>query len=548
MIKLQTILIILFLFFWAFHILRRNFFWLYFWQKRGSRFNRFLNGLKENPRVLLTKTSFLAILFLIFAPFFGKINFLFEGGVFFIYLIFGLYSIYLFFASILIKDFSFHFFLVPKIKRDVVFLFIFIFLIESLLVGFALKFFLGGELYIPLVLFLLFELFFPLIFILVIFFYYIVSFLPNKFFEIKARKKIKEKKNLITIGICGSYGKTLTKEFLYQILKEKFNVLKTEGGGPELKDITRLINKKLTKNHQLLIFEISAYKRGEISKICKVLNPKIIILTGISDDHIALFGNFKNVLNTNFEAVNSLKEDGVAILNVGDKEIQKLYQRTVCKKYGYSTSEEKGDVFAKDIKIEKERLSFLVVSPWGKEEIILNFSFPEYIENFLGASVCALELGMNLREIKERAKNLNLPQTFLEKIITKKGPVIIDDTSSHNFKSFLLALDYLKSFKAKKKIIIASPILELGKEAPTLHNSIGKKIGEVCDLAIFTLPLYLKEIKFGAVSSGMKEKNIYFSSNPREILKIIKPFLKKNTLILLEGEVPAILRKILTEL
>lgn len=540
----REFLIFSFLFFWLSHILRRNFFWLYFWERRGSRLNRFINAIKENPAVLFPKISIIS--FLILPLFlFKKLNFLFGFGVYILYLFFGLYSIYLLINSTLTREFTFHFFLLPKFKRDTVIIFSLLILIEGIFLFHLFPLFFGVDFYFPLYLILLFEISFPFLFVLILILFNFFDFFFQKIFEIKAKRKISKEKNLIKIGICGSYGKTLTKEFLYQILKEKFKVLKTEGGEASLKEIVGLINKKL-KKEKIFIFEISAYKKGEVRKICDILKPDIVILTGISHDHIALFGNFKNILNVNFEAFSSLKEDGVAILNIKDKEAQKIYQRINVKKYSYSLSEEKGDVFVKDINIDiaKKNTSFTIVSPWGEEKIVLNFPFREYIENFLGAFICAVELGFSLKEIVEISKKISLPERFMTEVKTKNG-IVIDDTSSHTPKSFLTALDYIDRIKEGKKIIITSAILELGKTSSSLHNNIGKKIGEVCDFAIFTTPLFSKEIKLGAFSSGMKKKNLFFSSNPKKILSKLKSILGKNNIILLEGEVPEGIRNFL---
>lgn len=529
--------------FWFFHIIRRACFWLYFWEKRGSRFDRFLNGIKENFRVLFSKSSIGAFLLLIFLPLLIKINFLFESLILLLYFVFGIYSVYLFVFSIIARDFSFHFFLLPKFKRGTIFLSIVFFLLIFSFWGWNFILIKNNH-FLFFVSLLIFEIIFPFLFILSIFFVNILSFPIYKFFEIKAQKKLNKNKNLIKIGICGSYGKTLTKEFLAEILKDRFKILKTEGGESSRKDIVRLINKKLKNYHQVLIFEISAYKRGEIKKLFKFLKPKILILSGVSYDHIALFGDLDNLTNAYIEASNSLQKDGVAILNINSKEGEKIYQRTNCKKYSYSTSEEKGDIFAKDINIdfEKNNLSFSMVSPFGEEGFFLNFPFRDYIENFLGGAICALELGVNIKELKDRAEKIVLSPHFLGKEKTKKGFIIIDDTSSHNNKGFLSALDYLDRIEGKKKIIIASQILELGKMSFSVHNNIGKKIGEVCDFAIFTLPLFKKEIKLGAINSGMKGEKILFLSNPRLIFKKILPYLKRGNIILLEGEIPMVVK------
>ena len=78
-----------------------------------------------------------------------------------------------------------------------------------------------------------------------------------------------------------------------------------------------------------------------------------------------------------------------------------------------------------------------------------------------------------------------------------------------------------------------------------VEELFGRKIGEVCDLAIITSKDRFEELKRGAVESGMKEKNIIFCDNSKDIYSIVTLFCKSGDAVLLEGRVPAELVKLL---
>ena len=105
-----------------------------------------------------------------------------------------------------------------------------------------------------------------------------------------AKNKLQNHKSLKIIGITGSFGKTSTKEYLYTILSEKFNVLKTEASKNSLIGIAEMILHKLTPDHQILIAEMGAYKMGEIKQMVDFVNPQIGIITAINAQHQDLFG------------------------------------------------------------------------------------------------------------------------------------------------------------------------------------------------------------------------------------------------------------------
>jgi UDP-N-acetylmuramyl pentapeptide synthase len=93
-------------------------------------------------------------------------------------------------------------------------------------------------------------------------------------------------------------------------------------------------------------------------------------------------------------------------------------------------------------------------------------------------------------------------------------------------------LDYLKNWKGKK-IIVMPCLIELGSEGKKVHREIGKKIGEVCDLAIITSLDYFKELK-----KASEMKNILFMEDGEKIFKKIVSFAKEGDVVLLESRVP----------
>lgn len=539
----SQILIFLFIIFWIAHIIRRNFFWLYFWQKRGARFNRFFNGIKENKIILVSKSSIGAFFLILVSFFLSKVSFLFEGVVFGFYGLLAIYAFYLLGASIYEKDFKDYFWVLPRFSKRIIILFMLLIASESLFLSLVL--YQGvktSNYFIPLISSLIFEIIFPVFFFFIVFIFKTIAFFVRKILARKAKRKIQNQKDLIVIGISGSHGKTITKEFLFQLLSQEYKVLKTPKEIDSVDDIIYVVNNKLKKSHNVLIAEIPAYKRGEVKKICEIIKPKIGLITGISEQRISLFGNLKNIINTNYELINDLPNDGVGIFNITDKESQQLFQRASIKKYSYSCSEEKGDIFCKNILSEDNNMSFDIVNWKGEEKIKLSFLDKQNIENFLGAATCALLLGMTNLEIKKAAEKITLPDGLMLKKEGLNGAIVVDDTFSQSPNGFFAALDSIKNYDGKK-IVICSSLSELGKASSSIHNNIGKKIGEICDLAIVVTPFFFKEIKLGAFSAGMDQKKIFFLRKPKKIFNVVRDYLKEGNVFLIEGDISDRIKK-----
>jgi len=379
----------------------------------------------------------------------------------------------------------------------------------------------------------------PIIFSLLILFFQIPATILIKRILKKAKEKREKFKDLLVIGITGSYGKTSTKEFLVTILKEKFKILKTPEHQNTDPGIARCILKNLTSEHQIFIVEMAAYKLGEIKPPCQMVQPKIGILTGINEQHIALFGCQENITNTKFELIENLPEDGIAIFNWDNEFIKSKNkeQRTKNIKKKFCSIKEKLDIWAEDVKVEKEFISFKVISKDGDSaDFKVNLLGRQNIENILLAACCAKELGMSLEEISRACLKIK-PEQGTMKILRKNGLTVLDASYSANPVGVIADLDYLKIYSGKK-IIIMPCLIELGRASKEVHRKIGRKIGQVCDLAIITTKDRFKEIKKGVIEKEMEKENILLIENPKEIIEKINVFDEQNDVVLLEGRVP----------
>jgi len=314
----------------------------------------------------------------------------------------------------------------------------------------------------------------------------------------KAEEKRKQFKDLIVIGITGSYGKSSTKEFLATILSEKYNVLKTERNINAEIGIANTILNELNQKHQVFIAEIGAYERGKIKQVCGIIKPKIGILTGINEQHLSTFGSLQNIK----KAKNEILECSEIKIDYNDL-----------------------DLTATNIVIEKEFVFFKV----DGVDFKVNLLGKHNINNILLAAFCAKKLGMSLAEISKACLKIK-PEQGGMKFLKRNGLIILDASYSANPDGVIADLEYLKLYQGKK-VIIMPCLIELGKESKQIHKKIGQKIAEICDFAIITRKDYFKDIKG-------ENKNVLLIERPEHIVAKVEEFLNQETVILLEGRVP----------
>ena len=520
-------------------------FWLYLWQLKEYHIGRFLDHFQteKGRQLLLNKLVFLKIFLLLLSLALSydnwpiQVDYLID--LLLLSLIFILFGLYFLESFKVFKDF-----LEKTIKKPVwtkKSLFLTSISLIPVIALFLVLLFGNIDTFSAM---LAFDILTPAIVSVIVLFFQPFAVLGRNQIIKKASEKRAQFQNLLVIGITGSYGKTSTKEFLATILSERFKVLKTAEHQNSEVGISQCILNDLKPEHEIFICEMGAYNRGGIKLLCDIAKPKIGILTGINEQHMAIFGSQKNIVKGKYELIESLPEDGLAIFNGDNEYCFELYKRTLIKKRVYglqsSISGLPLDILAYNVRAEKDFITFRVALRDEIADFKVNLMGFQNISNVLAVVICARELGMTLEEISKACVDIKPQQSGMQLKKGIDGLNIIDATYSANPDGVLSHLEYLKIWP-QKKVIVMPCLIELGKASKKVHKRIGQKIGEVCALAIITTKDRFEEIQEGVGSKAL------FIENPKEIFEKLKSFCNPGDLILLENRVPSQLVSLLVE-
>jgi UDP-N-acetylmuramoyl-tripeptide--D-alanyl-D-alanine ligase len=539
-------------FFWFIWEAKYILFWLYLWQLKEYHTGRFADHFRtsKGKKLLFSFEQIFKLVLLIL---------LFAAGSLFAYLVSILFLVYfveslIFARNIYLKNFK-------KPKRT--FKTIFLTLVSLAVVVLFLIFDLKLENVRQVAGLAVFDILTPLIIsVIVLLFQPFFVFARN--IKLKKAKVKMEKMKLVSgvkvVAITGSFGKTSTKEFLTTILSKKFKVLSTKEHQNSEIGIANCILDDLKPSHQIFIAEVGAYNKGKLKEVCSVIKPKIGIVTGVNEQHLALFGSLENLLSAEGggELADVLeKENGLLVVNGDNKYCLDLYKKSENLKeriYSARKNVVNADIFAYDIEVKKTSVSF-VAETKNKEMncFQVNVLGKQNVQNLLGAILVAKELGMDFGEISDACKNIKQEQAGMVLKQGKHGIDIVDSSYSANPDGVYADLDYFSIFE-NKKVIVMPCLIELGEKSSEIHEKIGKKIGEICDLAIITSKDKFKEIEKGfmeakpvSVEASAWRRNILLCEKPQEIYSAITLFCKSGDAVLLEGRVPAGLLKLLTK-
>src|SRR3989304_8149940 len=160
----------------------------------------------------------------------------------------------------------------------------------------------------------------------------------NDLYELARRKLAKI--NPKVIAVTGSYGKTTTKEAIYKVLSKKYSVLRTQGNLNTPLGVAMEVVNNLKYHHRVLVAEGGMDRTGEIRETCSVIRPGIAVITPIGEIHLEKLGTLEKIRRAKAEILESLPNDGVAVLNSDDPNVVKVAEVFRGRKVWYGFSKE----------------------------------------------------------------------------------------------------------------------------------------------------------------------------------------------------------------
>ena len=364
-----------------------------------------------------------------------------------------------------------------------------------------------------------------------------INWYINKRYINKAKNKIDNMKDLIVIGVTGSYGKTSMKNFLYKLLSEKYNVLITPKNYNTTLGVVKTIVNDLKATHEIFICEMGACNIGDIKEICDIVNPKYGVITSIGPQHLETFGDINNVIKTKFELFDAIGENGKIFLNYDNEYIRNNSNMKNKITYGIKGNINK-DYEAYEYNVENNLIEFKMKKD-NEEYIFTTKLLGEHnITNLAGAIAVANTLGIPMNKLVSKVKQIESVPHRLQ-MIKNGSAIIIDDAYNSNPSGAKYALDALSKFNGVK-ILITPGMIELGTEEYQKNHEFGAYATKICDYIILVGKKQTKPIYDGIVSKKFDKNKLIIVEDVKvgiqEAYKINSDGRQK--IILLENDLP----------
>jgi len=276
------------------------------------------------------------------------------------------------------------------------------------------------------------------------------------------------------IGITGSNGKTIVKEWIYQLLDADKNITRSPRSYNSQIGVPLSVW-QLDEDSEIGLFEAGISMPNEMTRLQKIIQPTIGVFTNIGDAHQE---NFKSLKEKCLEKLELFINCDVIICEDGNKLLDECME-TAClsqKRFTWSYNKRSSSQLIIENVVKTDFQSVITYSflqlPFTIE---LPFTDDASIENVTSAIAVALYLMSSLESIAERVRQLEPVAMRLDVRKGKNNNIIVNDTYNSDINSLKIALSFLgqqSTEESKKKTLILSDILQSGYSDEALYRNV----------------------------------------------------------------------------
>ncbi|MCL2026875.1 MAG: bifunctional UDP-N-acetylmuramoyl-tripeptide:D-alanyl-D-alanine ligase/alanine racemase [Bacteroidales bacterium] len=285
----------------------------------------------------------------------------------------------------------------------------------------------------------------------------------------------RQKFQIPIVGITGSNGKTMVKEWLSILLEPFYKVVKNPKSYNSQIGVPHSIW-DINKSHEIGIFEAGISEPNEMEKLQKIIQPTIGIFTNIGSAHNEGFLNLTQKIAEKLRLFTKVEHLIYCADHIEIKDrINSLESFRDVKFFTWGRKFQDVDLY---IQSEKEvDAGILLTAIFKGETIQITIPFQDFasVENLTHCWACALLLGIPNDKIAKHMKDLSPLEMRLELQEGINHCSVINDSYSSDFSSLVIALDFLAQQKQHKKhTIILSDMLQSGRNELELYQEIAK--------------------------------------------------------------------------
>jgi len=337
--------------------------------------------------------------------------------------------------------------------------------------------------------------------------------------------------SLPIIGITGSNGKTIVKEWLFQLLHQEYNIVRSPKSYNSQTGVPLSVW-QLQAQHTLGIFEAGISQPGEMQQLQEIIEPSMGIFTNIGEAHNE---GFKSIQQKIKEKAKLFINSKVIVYCKDETQVDEAMQQLHAKNNNQLFSWGKNsNATLHIISIEVRPQQAAVTAGYNGIPVSITIPFTDdaSIKNAITCWCVLLHMGIPQNTIAERMLQLKPVEMRLELKQGINNCSVINDSYSADITSLLIALDFLQQQQQhSKRTVIVSDILQSGKSSENLYSGIAKILEQKNIQRIIGIGTEIS--RWQHCFNSIAEKNFFNSTD--ELVKHFPSLHFHNESILLKG-------------
>lgn len=332
------------------------------------------------------------------------------------------------------------------------------------------------------------------------------------------------------LAVTGSAGKTTTKDLLAHVLSTRFRVMKTTGNlNNHIGLPLQLL--RLEPEHELAVVEMGMNHAGEIRALGEIAHHDVALVTAVAPVHLEFFNSLAEIARAKYEIIETLYPGAVAVLNADDEYVSQFGRdfRGKVLTFGLRRA---ADVSAENVQLMgAEGARFDLVAGGVREHVVFPLVGEHNIYNALAAAAAALDRGVSPSQAAEALAQVQ-PAEKRGQVLELAGATIINDCYNSNPRALNAMIDTLASMPARRRILLAGEMLELGPTGEALHRDCGRHAAEKKIDVVIGVRGIAKALAEAACGSGVQAQ---FMETPEEAGEWLVRELRSGDAVLLKA-------------
>jgi UDP-N-acetylmuramoyl-tripeptide--D-alanyl-D-alanine ligase len=326
-------------------------------------------------------------------------------------------------------------------------------------------------------------------------------------------REVRSSLRVPVLAVCGSNGKTSTKDMAYGMASKMVRAYATEG------NLNNHIGLPLTllrvpPDAQIVILELGMNHPGELGALARIARPHHAIVTSIADEHAEFFPTLLDTARAEMEITEGMEPGGIVFFHAD----------APCRNAAEEACEERRLTLklfrANDVRAD---LAGIHLKLHDREVINPAYLSPVMAENLAGAFELLAAAGLDPRRLAEAAGEVEPRAGRRFQVFRKKSGareiLLVDDSYNANEASFVAAIEAMRQVLPSGKIaLFAGEMAELGERSAAAHQAVGQAAAKNRMQAVYVSGTQDARILLDAYLEGFKDGLAVWKPGPVELL------------------------------